>query len=128
VTKSDFAKQSLSRTASYDSETPLIEGETVEERRKRMIIISSLPLYSLNVDDLTSSVKTLIEEYLLSAESEEARTCVEELRSPSHYAEIVAAILAVAVERSESERQQIDKLMEYFYQSKLFGTPNFVAG
>jgi len=88
----------------------------------------SSDLESENNEEIQAKIALLLEEFLASAEIDEAKACIEELKNPALYSEVISKAILTSIEGKERDRQEISKLLKYVFDSKLFSTVDFIAG
>ncbi|KAE9604505.1 putative initiation factor eIF-4 gamma, MA3 [Lupinus albus] len=77
------------------------------------------PAAKLNPDDLRRKTAFLLEEYFSVRILDEALQCVEELKSPSYYPEVVKEAIFLALDRSPPCVEPAANLLEYLFIKKI---------
>ncbi|KAK7411548.1 hypothetical protein VNO78_02982 [Psophocarpus tetragonolobus] len=77
------------------------------------------PAARLNTDDLHRRTISLLEEYFSIRLLDEALQCVEELKSPSYYPEVVKEAISIALDKSPPCVEPVADLIEYLYIKKI---------
>lgn len=86
------------------------------------------PTVRINADELRRKTISLLEEYFSVQLLEEALACVEELKSPAYYSEIVKEALSVGLEKSPPCVEPVAKLLEYLFTKKVFTASDIILG
>ena len=89
---------------------------------------SQAPSGGLNTDDLRRKTISLLQEYFSVRLLDEALQCVEELKSPSFYPEVVKEAICLALDKSPPCVEPVANLMEYLYIKKILTAIDIEAG
>nr|GMD27583.1 eukaryotic translation initiation factor-like [Ipomoea batatas] len=74
----------------------------------------------LGPDELKRKTVALLDEYFSVRLLDEALQCVEELKSPAYYPEIVKQAIALGLDKSPPCVDPLVKLLEYLFEKKIF--------
>lgn len=88
------------------------------------------PATTTNVkpEELKRKTISLLEEYFNVRLLDEALICVEELKSPSYYSEIVREAINLGLEKNPPCAEQVVKLLEYLFAKKVFTATDITTG
>ncbi|KMT03456.1 hypothetical protein BVRB_8g191400 [Beta vulgaris subsp. vulgaris] len=88
------------------------------------------PATTTNVkpEELKRKTISLLEEYFNVRLLDEALICVEELKSPSYYSEIVREAINLGLEKNPPCAEQVAKLLEYLFAKKVFTATDITTG
>ncbi|XP_012463408.1 eukaryotic translation initiation factor isoform X3 [Gossypium raimondii] len=86
------------------------------------------PASRLNQDELSRKTKALLEEYFSVRLLDEALQCVEELKSPGYYPEVVKEAISIALEKIPPCVEPVSKLIEYLFIKKVLTARDIGTG
>eukprot|EP01114_Cavostelium_apophysatum_P005287 TRINITY_DN1608_c0_g1_i4.p1 TRINITY_DN1608_c0_g1~~TRINITY_DN1608_c0_g1_i4.p1 ORF type:complete len:792 (+),score=237.94 TRINITY_DN1608_c0_g1_i4:374-2749(+) len=86
------------------------------------------PTFKQSPQNLDKKVGLLLEEFLSSADSEEALACLQDLNAPDYHGEVVAKAVSLAIEKKERDRDEIVKLFEFLQSKQLLTAEDFEKG
>ncbi|KAH1114225.1 hypothetical protein J1N35_007603 [Gossypium stocksii] len=86
------------------------------------------PASRLNQDELGRKTKALLEEYFSVKLLDEALQCVEELKSPGYYPEVVKEAISIALEKIPPCVEPVSKLIEYLFIKKVLTARDIGTG
>eukprot|EP01101_Sappina_pedata_P012885 TRINITY_DN9231_c0_g1_i1.p1 TRINITY_DN9231_c0_g1~~TRINITY_DN9231_c0_g1_i1.p1 ORF type:complete len:747 (+),score=390.36 TRINITY_DN9231_c0_g1_i1:61-2301(+) len=82
----------------------------------------------ISAAEAKQKVKTILEEYITSLETEEANLCITELDCPEILSEVVYRGFVSVAERKEADIKNMGKLFVYLGEKKTVGSADFVGG
>jgi len=77
---------------------------------------------------LANKVEMLLEEFLSSAEIEEATSCLEELKAPHFYPEVVNKAISLTFEKRDRDREEIIRLFRHWLTNGTLKAEDFTKG
>jgi translation initiation factor 4G len=86
------------------------------------------PAASLNIDFLHRKTVSLIEEYFIVRSFDEALQCVEELKAPTYYPEVVKEAISLGLERNPPCVEPVAKLIEHLFIKKILSARDIGTG
>ncbi|MBA0667833.1 hypothetical protein Goklo_000857 [Gossypium klotzschianum] len=86
------------------------------------------PASRLNQDELSRKTKALLEEYFSVRLLYEALQCVEELKSPGYYPEVVKEAISIALEKIPPCVEPVSKLIECLFIKKVLTARDIGTG
>jgi len=112
---------------------PKSKNEPRREESKGELSKLSVPSSASNVgglkeEELEEKTTELLEEYYVSADSEEALTCIKELNTPSFYPQFILLATQSSLEKKTEQRELLAKLLTSACKSNLFSTQVFLKG
>ncbi|CAL0325622.1 unnamed protein product [Lupinus luteus] len=90
--------------------------------------VSKAPAAKLNSDVLRKKTVSLLEEYFSVRLLGEALQCVEELKSPAYYPELVKEAISLALDRSPPCVEPVANLVEYLFIKKIISARDISNG
>ncbi|KAF4370420.1 eukaryotic translation initiation factor [Cannabis sativa] len=116
---------------------PSFAAETVAEVAKRAPPPASLPpvvekpqapVLGLSPAELNKKTVSLLEEYFSILILDEAKQCVEELKSPGYHSEVVKEAISLALEKSPPCVDQTVRLLDHLSSEKIITTRDIGTG
>ncbi|KAJ1433578.1 MIF4G-like, type 3 [Sesbania bispinosa] len=86
------------------------------------------PATKLNTADLQRKTVSLLEEYFNVRLLDEALQCVEELKSPAYYPEVVKEAISLALDKSPPCVEPVANLLEYLFIKKILSARDIGTG
>ncbi|KAK7329911.1 hypothetical protein VNO77_24093 [Canavalia gladiata] len=86
------------------------------------------PAAKVNTADLQRKTVSLLEEYFSVRLLDEALQCVEELKSPAYYPEVVKEAISLALDKSPPCVEPVANLLEYLFIKKIFSARDIGTG
>ncbi|TKY54679.1 Eukaryotic translation initiation factor isoform 4G-1 [Spatholobus suberectus] len=86
------------------------------------------PAAKLNTDELHRKTVSLLEEYFSVRLLDEALQCVEELKAPAYYPEVVKEAISLALDKSPPCVEPVAKLLEYLFIKKIISARDIGTG
>ncbi|CAJ1944857.1 unnamed protein product [Sphenostylis stenocarpa] len=86
------------------------------------------PASTLNVEELQQKTVSLLEEYFGVRLLDEALQCVEELKAPFYYPEVVKEAISLALDKSPPCVEPVGKLLEYLFAKKILSATDIGTG
>ncbi|XP_027330944.1 eukaryotic translation initiation factor-like isoform X1 [Abrus precatorius] len=86
------------------------------------------PAAKLNTADLHRKAVSLLEEYFSVRLLDEALQCVEELKSPAYYPELVKEAISLALDKSPPCVEPVANLFEYLFMKKILSARDIGTG
>ncbi|KAE9602361.1 putative initiation factor eIF-4 gamma, MA3 [Lupinus albus] len=91
-------------------------------------VVSQAPAAKLNTDVLRRKTVSLLEEYFSVRLLDEALQCVEELKSPAYYPELVKEAISLALDKSPPCIEPVANLVEYLFIKKILSGRDIGTG
>ncbi|XP_020231278.1 eukaryotic translation initiation factor isoform X2 [Cajanus cajan] len=86
------------------------------------------PATKVNSDELQRKTVSLLEEYFSVRLLDEALQCVEELKSPAYYPEVVREAISLALDKSPPCVESVANLLEYLFIKKILSARDIETG
>ncbi|CAO2841616.1 unnamed protein product [Amaranthus hypochondriacus] len=83
---------------------------------------------NIKPEELKRKTHSLLEEYFNVRMLDEALQCVEDLKSPSYYSEIVREAINLGLEKNPPCLEPVANLLEYMFSKKVFTTRDISSG
>lgn len=113
------SKQSASAAPSSASSSGS-RGVTIQEPSKQAEPLSK--------DDLNRKAEMLLEEYLTSADVDEARECLQELKDTAYYPDFINRAVCITFEKKERDRNEITRLLAHLKEKSVLTVDDLKAG
>ncbi|XP_016484283.1 eukaryotic translation initiation factor isoform X1 [Nicotiana tabacum] len=81
-----------------------------------------------NPEDLKRKTVSLLEEYFNVRLLDEALQCIEELKSPGYYPEVVKETISLGLDKSPPRVEPVTQLLEYLFAKKVFTAMDLATG
>ncbi|OIW18635.1 hypothetical protein TanjilG_13387 [Lupinus angustifolius] len=91
-------------------------------------VVSQAPAAKFNTDVLRRKTVSLLEEYFSVRLLDEALQCVEELKSPAYYPELVKEAISLALDKSPPHIEPVASLVEYLFIKKILSARDIGTG
>ncbi|KAK7388393.1 hypothetical protein VNO78_23209 [Psophocarpus tetragonolobus] len=86
------------------------------------------PAPKLNTDELRRKTVALLEEYFSVRLLDEALQCVEELKAPAYYPEVIKEAISLALDKSPPCVEPVANLFEYLFIKKIISARDIGTG
>ncbi|CAN4113254.1 unnamed protein product [Withania somnifera] len=83
---------------------------------------------AISTAELKRKTKSLLEEYFSVRLLDEALQCVEELKSPAYYPEVVKEAISIGLDKSPPRIEPVSQLFEHLFVKKVFTSGDLVTG